>query len=323
MTTGSRKWKVLKGLTAWSPELASQIGTRGRKAFAACALALLVAPGMAAGETMTLQHIHGLAYSADGKKLLIPSHDGLAIYGDGAWSVAPGPRNDYMGFSVTRKYFYSSGHPAPGSGLVNPLGLVRSSDGGGKWDQLGLAGESDFHLLATGYETNAVYVYSGAPNRRMKTPGLYATLNDGFAWRRAEAKGIEGKFAALAVHPTDVKTVAIANSMGLFLSKDGGEHFERIAGNGQAVAAFFSLDGRQLWFATYDTKPHLFQMALDQRTPTEVVLPPLTNDAVSYIAQHPAASSHFAITTFERDVYVTTNSGGEWRQIAQRGRTKR
>ncbi len=296
---------------------------KSRTVFVAYALALLVVPGMAIGETVMLQHVHGLAYSADGKQLLIPSHDGLAIYSGGDWSVAPGPRNDYMGFSATHKYFYSSGHPAPGSGLVNPLGLVRSSNGGAKWDKLGLEGESDFHLLATGYETNAVYVYNAEPNGRMQTPGLYATLNDGFAWRHAETKGLDGKMAALAVHPTDVKTVAIATSAGLFLSKDGGDHFERIAGGGQVLAAFFPLDGRQLWFATYDTKPHLFRMDLGKRTPTEISIPPLANDAVAYIAQDPVASTNYAIATFERDVYVTSNSGAEWREIAQRGRTKR
>lgn len=294
----------------------------GGTSFAAFALALLAVSGVAAGETIALQHIHGLAYSADGRQLLVPSHDGLAIYAGGEWSVAPGPRNDYMGFSATRKYFYSSGHPAPGSGQVNPLGLIRSGDGGGRWEKLALEGESDFHLLATGYETNAVYVYSGGPNRRMKTPGLYATLNDGFAWRHAEAKGLEGKLAALAVHPTDAKTVAVGTSAGLFLSRDGGDRFERIARSGQALAAFFALDGRQLWFATYDTKPHLYRMDLGKHTSTEVSLPSLQNDAVAFIAQDPAARSGYAIATFERDVYVTSNSGAEWQQIARRGRTK-
>ena len=139
--------------------------------FIAYALVLAM-PSIAVGGTVTLQHVHGLDYSVDGKQLLIPSHDGLAIYRDGGgWSIMPGPRHDYMGFSATHKYFYSSGHPAPGSGVVNPLGLMRSSNGGAKWDQLGLQGESDFHLLATGYESNAVYVYSPEANRRMKTPG--------------------------------------------------------------------------------------------------------------------------------------------------------
>ena len=29
---------------------------------------------------VTLVHVHGLSYSADGKRLMIPSHFGLAIY---------------------------------------------------------------------------------------------------------------------------------------------------------------------------------------------------------------------------------------------------
>lgn len=290
--------------------------------FIAYALVLAM-PSIAVGGTVTLQHVHGLDYSVDGKQLLIPSHDGLAIYRDGGgWSIMPGPRHDYMGFSATHKYFYSSGHPAPGSGVVNPLGLMRSSNGGAKWDQLGLQGESDFHLLATGYESNAVYVYSPEANRRMKTPGIYATLNDGFTWRRAEANGLEGKLVALAVHPTDAKTLAAASSKGLFLSKDGGDRFERIAGSGQVLATYFSLDGRQLWFASHDGKPHLYRIDLGVRTPTEVALPALTADAVAYIAQNPAAPSSYAIATFERDVYVTANTGAEWRQIAEHGRTK-
>lgn len=288
-----------------------------------CALALVVLPGMANGETVTLTHVHGLAYSADGKQLLIPSHDGLAIYSDGVWSIAPGPRHDYMGFSATHDRFYSSGHPAPGSGLVNPFGLIRSGNSGVKWDKLGFEGESDFHLLAAGYRSNAVYVYSPEPNRRMKMPGIYATLNDGFAWRRAQVQGLEGKLSALAVHPTEAKTVAVATSAGLFLSRDGGDRFERLAANGQALAAYFSVDGRQLWFASYDTKPHLFRVELGTRTETEIALPPLTNDAVAYIVENPTSPSSYAIATFERNVYVTADAGAQWRQIAERGRTKR
>lgn len=285
-------------------------------------LALLAVPGIAVAQSVTLTHVHGLTYSSDGKLLLIASHDGLAGYGEGGWSMAPGLRHDFMGFSATRKYYYSSGHPAPGSGGVNPLGLIRSGDGGVKWDKLGLEGESDFHLLATGYETNAIYVYSPEPNRRMKTAGLYATLNDGFAWRRADAKGLEGKLTALAVHPTDANTVAVASSSGLFLSRDGGQRFERVAGNGQALAAYFSLDGRQLWFATYDGKPHLSRMDLSTRSSAEITLPALTADAVAYIAQNPTAQNTYAIATFERNVYVTTDAGAQWKQIAARGQTK-
>src|SRR5439155_3868064 len=104
---------------------------------------------------VTLMHVHGLAYSPDGKRLMIPSHHGLAVYEDGKWSKAPGPEHDYMGFAATGRNLYSSGHPASGSVLVNPFGLLRSRDGGKTWEKLVLEGESDFHLLATSWNANA------------------------------------------------------------------------------------------------------------------------------------------------------------------------
>src|SRR3989440_12734656 len=167
-----------------------------------------------AQDSVTLMHVHGLSYSADGKRLMIPSHHGVAIYENGKWSKAPGPQHDYMGFSATAKHLYSSGHPAAGSGLVNPFGLLRSTDGGRTWDKLGLEGESDFHVMATGWNSNAVYVRKAAPNSRMKRPGLHYTLNDGFSWTPASAKGIEGNPYALAVHPDDPKSVAAVTPEG-------------------------------------------------------------------------------------------------------------
>jgi len=34
---------------------------------------------LAYAQSITLHHVHGLAYSGDGKRLMIPSHHGLAI----------------------------------------------------------------------------------------------------------------------------------------------------------------------------------------------------------------------------------------------------
>src|SRR5207253_9452982 len=76
--------------------------------------------------SVTLMHVHGLAFSADGQQLMIPSHEGLAIYSAGRWSKAAGPQHDYMGFAATRQRLYSSGHPAPESGLQNPFEIGRA-----------------------------------------------------------------------------------------------------------------------------------------------------------------------------------------------------
>jgi len=189
------------------------------------ALFFIVAGATHAQQSVTLTHVHGLAYSPDGKRLMIPSHHGLAVYENGKWSKAPGPQHDYMGFSATAKGLYSSGHPAPGSGLVNPFGLIRSKDGGRTWDKLGLEGEIDFHLLATSWNANAIYVWNPAPSSRMRKLGLHYTLNDGFAWKPAQAADLKGEPRALAVHPDDAATVAVATSTAIQLSRDSGDRF--------------------------------------------------------------------------------------------------
>ena len=280
--------------------------------------ALVVIGGGDAQAAVTLTHVHGLAYSADGTRLYVPSHHGLAVHEDGKWSKAPGPEHDYMGFSATRERFYSSGHPAPGSGLTNPFGLMRSDDGGKSWKKLGLEGESDFHLLATGFATNAVYVFNHDPNSRMKSAGIHYTLNDGLMWKKAAGAGLPGEPVSLAVHPADPKVVATGTRNGLYLSTDSAESFRRVAA-GQTLAVFFDLDGRHLWFAGHAGTPTLQRMDRESGQASRVTLPPLDEDAVAYIAQNPARRDEYAIATFKRSAYLTRDGGKSWQPIARQG----
>ena len=278
----------------------------------------LLSTAAGAAPSDTLVHVHGLAYSPDGSRILIPSHHGLAIYSDGKWSKAAGPEHDYMGFAVTREFMYSSGHPARDSGLTNPFGLIRSNDDGRTWTRLGLEGESDFHLLAASYETNTIYVYNPTPNSRMKAAGIYFTRNDGFTWQRAAGKGLVGDPLSLAGHPTDPEVVALATREGLFLSDDGGEGFDDVA-TGQTTAVSFDLDGTHLWYGGYDGTATLHRFNRASGETTAVNLPPLTNDAVAYFAQNPASHDEYAIATFKRNVFVSHDAGASWVAIARDG----
>jgi len=279
---------------------------------------LLVLASSSATAAVTLTHVHGLAWSADGARLYIPSHHGLAVFQDGRWSKAPGPEHDYMGFSATRERFYSSGHPAQGSGLLNPFGLIRSDDGGKTWKNLGLEGESDFHLLATGFATNAVYVFNHGANSRMQSAGLHYTRNDGLMWKKAAGRGLSGEPTSLAVHPEDPKVVAIGTRDGLFLSVDSGESFRRAA-SGQTLAVSFDLDGTRLWYAGHDGSPTLRRMDWKGARASAVDLPPLADDAVAYIAQNPARRDEYAIATFKRSAFVSRDGGKSWVPIARQG----
>lgn len=287
--------------------------------FALFAVLTAVAPAHAA---VGITHIHGLAYSLEGKRLMIPSHHGLAVYEDGKWSKAPGPQHDYMGFSATANSLYSSGHPAPGSGLVNPFGLIRSKDGGKTWDKLGLEGETDFHLLATSWNTNAIYVWNPAPSSRIKRTGLHYTTTNGLAWKPAAATGLEGEPRALAVHPDNAAMVAVATSAGLYLSSDSGDRFTKAASGGEGLSVFFDLNGKDIWYGAYEGRPTLARIPIKGGNAANIALPPLTKDAVAYIAQNPARRVEYAIATFERSVYLSKDGGQSWKQIAERGQGK-
>lgn len=286
--------------------------------------AALLLPAIApAAQPVILTHSHGLTYSADGKQLIISSHQGLAIYADGRWSMAPGPAHDFKSLAASRDALYSSGHPAPGSRIPDPLGLIKSTDGGKTWRKLGLHGESDFHTMAASLNVNAVYVANRQPNSRMVGTGIHYTLNDGVRWRRADVRGLGGPIHQLAVHPSNPKMVAAASDAGLYLSRDRADTFERLGDPGYVLAVSFDVDGEHLWYSGYAAdKPSLMRIRLASGAEAaDVALPLLGDDAVARIAQNPVSSTEIAIATYKRNVFVSHDQGKTWAQIAVAGAT--
>ena len=265
-----------------------------------------------------LHHVHGLAFSADGKSLMVPAHIGLAVYRAGKWVRAPGPAHDFMGFSAAEKAIYTSGHPAPDSPLRNPLGLMKSTDGGATWSDLGLSGESDFHLMAAGYRSHTVYVVNPEPNSRMREPGLHFTRDDGKSWTRAAAAGLAGRATSIAVHPSDPGGVAIGTLEGLYVSSDSGARFSRVGPLRPVSAVLFDLDAKRLFFAHLDGDA-IQHTTLDGQSEHRIALPKLERDFVIYIAQNPAKRSEFAVATRQRNVFLSSDRGKSWKQIAREG----
>lgn len=283
-------------------------------------LCLLVAMPGRADTAPSLMHIHGLAFSVDGQRLMVSSHDGLTAYEQGRWSRATAPGHDYKGLAATHDGIYGSGHPAPDSVLPDPMGLLKSRDGGKTWRALGLAGESDFHALAASHASNAIYVVNREANSRMAGPGIYFTLTDGRTWQRAADRGRGYMLHGLAVHPTNPAVVAAATDDGLYVSRDWADSFAWLVGGRVVIAARFTLDGRHLWFSSYADKPGLARVAWEAgATAEEIPIPVHSEDAVAYIAQNPVRRDEFAIATFKRSVFLTKDNGSTWTQIAVEG----
>ena len=264
-----------------------------------------------------LFHVHGLSYSADGKALLVPSHFGLAIFKEGRWTESDGPIHDFAGFSVASSAIYASGHPPPGTGLPDPLGLVKSTDGGLTWKSLTLGGEIDFHVIAAGFRSNALYVLNSQPTSAMPIAGMYLTRDEGRTWRQAATRGLKGEILALAAHPLVAEIVAAATDQGLYLSRDAGDSFRRIAGKA-ATGVAFDAQGRYLHYALA-TSNKLVSVPLEQGTRRVVDLPRFGLDFVTHIAPNPRDDRILALATRGRSIFLSEDGGSTWREIAKRG----
>jgi photosystem II stability/assembly factor-like uncharacterized protein len=242
--------------------------TRTRKAAAAAASSLLLlavvaacapasprASGLPAPATSASglpgSHVHGLTVNRETGQVLLATHDGLFdVTTQPATKI--GGTNDLMGFTASPEQgvFFASGHPGPGSDLPNPLGLIKSTDGGKSWELLSRQGESDFHAL------------TAAKSGIVAFDGTLRTSPDGKTWSVQAAAFVP---AALAADPMS-DTVLATTQDGVQRSTDGGRtwalnpaapviQYVTFASPGTAIgvepggAVHYSADGGATWSA--------------------------------------------------------------------------
>jgi hypothetical protein len=270
-------------------------------------------------DEVTIHHGHGMSYSPDGSNIFFAVHDGLRVYEKGQWKIPAGEQHDYMGFSMVDDGFYSSGHPAPGSGKKNPLGIVKSTDEGRSFETLALYGQVDFHGMSVGYKSHAIYVFNPEPNAKMKTTGLHYSTDEAKNWIKSEAKGLQGEPASLAAHPTDSAVVAVGTDKGIFVSKNFGQQFEKVGPEMQTTAIFFNAQGA-LFAGGANKQLTLTRIDLESKQAENMNTPSISEDAIAIIAQNPVNEQEMAIMTFKKDVYITSDLGKSWMKIADEGK---
>jgi hypothetical protein len=184
-------------------------------------------------------HVHGLAVDGNTGQVLLATHEGLFdVRKQRATKI--GPTNDVMGFTSGQDQgiYYASGHPGQGSDLPNPVGLLRSGDGGKTWEKLSRQGESDFHALTV------------AKSGIVAFDGKLRASPDGKSWKSIDAAFVP---TVLAGHPAS-DTILATTRGGLQRSTDGGTTWTRrgaISGEVQAVATVKGADGKPwIWAAT-------------------------------------------------------------------------
>lgn len=270
-------------------------------------------------------HVHGLAYAFDGKALLVATHGGIVAYRNGQWRQAGDGTYDLIGLSVTKDAIYSSGHGPSDWAVGEPIGLVKSTDGGKSWRRLTLAGEAEFHVMDVSFESGAIYVLNVAANSQMPKPGVYFSRDDGKSWKRCAVAGLPPSIVRIAAHPILPSTIAVATESGIYLSQDFGESFHRIGPRVPVSAVAFDVGGDHVFVAFEDpyrlADPYrLLRISLDGTAAFELSLPDLEEtEFVKFIIQQRTNLQQLAIATRRKNVFLSDDGGATWKHIMRYG----
>jgi len=249
----------------------------------------------AKAETLnSVSHIHHVKVIEN--KVLVLTHEGLfELVGENDMKLVGKDRIDVMGFTSLGKVLVASGHPAIGSKMPNPIGLVKSLDGGLTWKAISLVGKVDFHFL----EGAGSDLY-GADSQTGK---FMYSADSGQTWRTLGTN----TFTDIAVSPEiPAMAIAIKNSE-LLLTRNAFESTTKIKNSLKITqiewrkSGLYALSGKTLYKSTNSgktwTKLNTFKGVLG-------IL---------------SASDQLMLVTVGPDIYTSTNSGESFKKIFQSG----
>jgi photosystem II stability/assembly factor-like uncharacterized protein len=124
-----------------------------------------------------------------------------------------------MGFTVVGPdHFLGSGHPELGEDLPPLLGLIESRDAGASWQPVSLLGQADFHVLESA--GTRVYGFDASGGR------LLMSRDGGKTWTQ---RSTPEPLVSLAIHPEDARRVIASGERAVYVSRDEGRRWQRIA----------------------------------------------------------------------------------------------
>jgi photosystem II stability/assembly factor-like uncharacterized protein len=258
--------------------------------FSVFAIVSLMAFGNnASAETLdSVPHIHHVKVVEN--KVLVLTHAGLfELIGKNDMKLVSKDKFDVMGFTTLGKTLVASGHPAEGSKMPNPIGLVKSIDGGLSWKAISLVGKVDFHFLE-----GALTDLYGADSQ---SGNLLYSADSGKTWSSLGAN----TFADIAVSPEMSGTaIAIKNSE-LLLTENAFKSTKKIKNSLKITqiewrkSGLYALSGSSLYKSTNSGKTWTKQSTF-KGTPGIL-----------------SASDQLMLVTVGSDIYTSSNTGKKFK----------
>lgn len=246
----------------------------------------------AKAETLnSVSHIHHVKVIEN--KVHVLTHEGLfELVGKNDMKLVGKDRIDVMGFTSLGKVLVASGHPAVGSKMLNPIGVVKSTDGGLTWKAVSLVGKVDFHFLeGAGSDLYGADSQSG---------NLMYSADSGNTWKSLGAN----TFTDIAVSP-EMSGMAIAiKSSELILTKNAFKSTTKMKNNLKITqlewrnSGLYATSGKTLFKSTNSgktwTKLNTFKGALGNLS----------------------ASDQLMLVTVGPDIYTSIDSGESFKKIS-------
>ena len=258
-------------------------------------VALMLVGNRASAETLdSVPHIHHVKVIEN--KVLVLTHEGLyELVGKNNMKLVGKEKIDVMGFTTLGKELFASGHPAEGSKMPNPIGLVKSIDGGLTWKTVSLVGKVDFHFLEGA--GSDLYGSDSQSGNLMHSP------DSGKTWKYLGTN----TFTDIAVSPAmSGMAMAIKNSE-LIVTKNAFKSTTKMKNNLKITQIEWRKSG--LYAVSGKT---LFKSTNSGKTWTELNT---FKGALGILS----ASDQLMLVTVGPDIYTSTNSGESFKKFFQSG----